>query len=899
MASAILNFIRGLATKKGGQEVVNVFRKNLDDTFGKDEVKEGIRIITQGEKDPQLRKLFFREGESLEDELVNLLEARYMSSERLMTHPLHFNRRGPGAAKRYLVLNDSGKKLTDLPGGPGDKSIYGKFYGDMAKTKNSYTGERVYKNERPTIFDEGTQVTDKGETIEGTAEAFDDIVNTNKGQMTRKEYEVLKAQDENPLLTGILAGQKKIKIIDEDVASTAKSVDELTEFSTEIPMVKAIMNQTGKTEKEVRKAIVDMANEAYEPGNPKLMSIQDDDRLRAFTEVKSYPGEISDFTDDVFDRLGVPRNGPALSMPPPSPGMRRILQEEGLADPLDTGDDILANMKKMEAEVRAMKEIAEAEQTEIGQGMDAFRRMLDDGEDPAEAMEFLKTIFKRTKQADGGRVGMFLGGSAIGKGIMEAAKLAQKGIKPFGQKQTYKQKVTTKGVSPDQFDEIYQKQLARVPDEVYDQATGKGLHTSLLEAEAILTGQKLGLLTQSQRSQIAKAMTNKVRRQIYDEPVSGLSNEYLEYMDDAIGRMDDIFEIERLGGDLTPKPIFDGKEIIGAQVDFTQLNKLTEKPKIDRFPNFPAGTSSDNVIPFKPREKKFTGGLAGLLKRIMSPKLEKKLVEKGPFQTGHRSDIIGDMEQIKNISRSDKSSLDDLDYLYDMVQESPRYNEAMRGAMMKLVDYERFRAILLEDNDKLQRMLKIDPEGSEEFIRMLFREGGSQPQFSTGGIVNTLAAPQSDKAYRNSLTNEDLFNMRSQREQREIDPRSYINQFSSLQSQRPTLSKVPYNITAPGHSVPVTQTSDSFERPLPSLETQMGQLSINQENAQFLQTPTGQGFTQLDQSISNLGQALGQGQQQIQEQMAQMNSGQRPISSLQSQNVLNLGGLGNLFGTRS
>ena len=134
MASAILNFIRGLATKKGGQEVVNVFRKNLDDTFGKDEVKEGIRIITQGEKDPEIRKLFFREGESLEDELVNLLEARYMSSERLMTHPLHFNRRGAGAAKRYLVLNDSGKRLTDLPGGPGDKSIYGKFYGDMAKT---------------------------------------------------------------------------------------------------------------------------------------------------------------------------------------------------------------------------------------------------------------------------------------------------------------------------------------------------------------------------------------------------------------------------------------------------------------------------------------------------------------------------------------------------------------------------------------------------------------------------------------------------------------------------------------------------------------------------------------------------------------------------------------------
>ena len=70
-----------------------------------------------------------------------------------------------GKSTKGRTRNDSGKKLTDLPGGPGDKSIYGKFYGDMAKTKNSYTGERVYKNDRPTIFDEGTQVTDKGKTI--------------------------------------------------------------------------------------------------------------------------------------------------------------------------------------------------------------------------------------------------------------------------------------------------------------------------------------------------------------------------------------------------------------------------------------------------------------------------------------------------------------------------------------------------------------------------------------------------------------------------------------------------------------------------------------------------------------------------------------------------------------
>lgn len=1173
MASAFLNFIRGLATKKGGNEVVNVFRKNLEDTFGKDEVKEGIRIMTQSERNPEVSKLFFRENESLEDALVDLLEARYMSSERLMTHPLHFNRRGAGAAKRYLQLNDSGKRLTDLPGGPGDKSIYGKFYGDMAKTK--IDGKRVYKNERPTIFDEDT-LKDTGKTLEGTAE----------------------------------------------------SVDELTEFATEIPMVKTIMNQTGKTEKEVREAIVDMANEAYLPGSPKLMSTQDDALIRSYTEVRSYPAEISDFTDEVFDRLDVPRNGPAVSMPPPSPGMKKILQEEGFIDPLDTGDDVVRNMRKMESEIRALKEITEAEQAQYGQGMAAFNRMMDAGEfeDPTDALEFLKNIYKdRTKQAEGGRIGLAEGGDAdkeepivdlaipmtteeilekrrqafkamnyydpdytdfdspefqealefqetfqkpsyaqpfyeldddrnksyplgteladimqkglppvpgleltqdvdkvikqdmldyeqayqqatgqefpdiydrvvkrrpddygpsimggylddiyfddgeqfgneiginyndfqdgyasgedsmgelimhefghallgdekdnfgykiapegeyspksrdaeelerqiydiqkemddkgaydnpgeermvrrftdiltdmIGKregedeealdrmlakgdteysnriygygeadfeqglqdmidaglmpteefqkefnppkktnlarptaaprtdfglggaatGIMQAIKLAAKGIKPFGQKQTYKQNVTMKGVSPDQFDEIYQKQLARVPDEVYDEPTGKGLYTSLLEAEAIMTGQKLGLLTQPQRSQIAKAMTDKVRKQIYDNPVAGMSNDYLEYMDDAVGRMDDIFEIERLGGDLTPKPIFDGKEMIGAQIDFTQLNKLTEQPKIDRFPNFPAGTSGDNVIPFKPREKKFSGGIAGLLRRIVGPRLEKEMAKpKGPFSTGHRSDHIGDMEQIKNVSRS-TADLDDFADMEQMIMDSPRYNEASRGAMMNLIDYEKYRALLLDDNYKLQKMFDVDPEGAENFIRMLYKaEGSKATDFATGGIVGTLAnIPQQKSPYqqsimdaRNAMTNEDFFRAQDPtsieygvRQQADQIRQGFQQRQSEFEAQRGQIMSAP--------------------------QQQMGQLPINQERAEFLQTPSGQGFAHLDGAINNLGQALGRGQQQIQEQMAQMNSGQGPISSLQSQNVLNLGGLGNLFGTRS
>jgi hypothetical protein len=194
----------------------------------------------------------------------------------------------------------------------------------------------------------------------------------------------------------------------------------------------------------------------------------------------------------------------------------------------------------------------------------------------------------------GGRVGLFMGG--VPAGIMQAVKLAQKGIKPFGAKQTYKQQVTNKGVSEDQFDDIFKKQLDRVPDEVVDDATAHGLKKSLDEAEDILIGVKFGLLNQAQRTKIANAMTDKVKKQIYKEN-SGLGNEYLEYMDDSVLRMEDLLEIEKLGGDLTPKPIPGAPEYI--QPDFTQLTKLRNKGPAE-------------IIPFKPRKKKAMGGQIGV-----------------------------------------------------------------------------------------------------------------------------------------------------------------------------------------------------------------------------------------------------------------------------------------------
>ena len=793
-ARTAIELLRALATKVGGKQVKNVFRQNLDDTFGKDEVKEGIRIITQREQNPELAKMFYKADESLEDDLVNLLETRYMGSERLMAHPFSFNRRGPGAADRYKQINDSGMRLTDLPGGPADKNLYGKHFGEMKDTTAGVSGERVYKNARPTILDEVP------------AEKVDDVIEG--------------------------------KLVEDSLYDTSIA---------DIPLINRMMKETGKTETEIREAIVDMANEGYESGSSKLMRMSDDDRLRAFISNKqAVPRETEEFVDDMFERLDYTK-------------------------PLDTGDEILANMKRMEAEVTAMKEIAEAEQMQYGQGMDAFRRMLDDGEDPGEALEFLKNVFKRTENADGGRVGMALGGAA--KGIMEAIKLAARGIKPFGQKQTYKQKVTSKGVSKEQFDEIFEKQLNRVPDEVSDEATGRGLYQSLLEAEAVITGQKLGLLTQAQRTKIAKAMTEKVSKQIYDNPVSGLNNDYLEYMDDAIGRMDAILEIEKLGGDLTPKPIYDGKEIIAAGIDFSQLDKL--------------GKKTNNVIPFKPREKKYSGGIAGILRQLL-----RKSGMSAP-------DKVADKKQIQNVIRDPNTELErryteafdgtpatpanrmTIDEIRDMVQKDPRYDKLTAKQMDQVIIKETIRADFAYN-------MGIKPEDvGDDIVEMLYRERyQNRFGFIQGGIVNTLAAPNATQAQQNTMSPYTQEVMRANQEAM-VNPMRY--QLMEQYMNSPAFKEAQER----SQQFQLKQAEADQARRMAYMDAEQGLADTYAGMDDFQQVGIG-----LDKKMDNLGRVLGMGQQKIQQQIAQANPNQ-PQTGLQSQNVLNIGGLGNLFGLRS
>jgi hypothetical protein len=165
----------------------------------------------------------------------------------------------------------------------------------------------------------------------------------------------------------------------------------------------------------------------------------------------------------------------------------------------------------------------------------------------------------------GGRVGMFAGGSLIGKGIMEAAKLAQKGVKPFGAKQTYKQNV--KMVGMDEFQKAMKKNFDK---ELYDINKVRGPRgnpeAELFDLyEDIASGARYSMLPETTRSKM------------------------LSQIDDSLKAM----------------------EVDGAEYQNFRAYLFDEY----KFPNETAYKEpGSNVISFKPKTKKANGGTVPPLK---------------------------------------------------------------------------------------------------------------------------------------------------------------------------------------------------------------------------------------------------------------------------------------------
>ena len=69
--------------------------------------------------------------------------------------------------------------------------------------------------------------------------------------------------------------------------------------------IKRVVEASNRSDEEVRQAIVDMANEGYEPGSPKRMTVDEDARIEAYLENKLMynTNDMEEFVDEFFEAL--------------------------------------------------------------------------------------------------------------------------------------------------------------------------------------------------------------------------------------------------------------------------------------------------------------------------------------------------------------------------------------------------------------------------------------------------------------------------------------------------------------------------------------------------------------------------------------------------------------------
>jgi len=372
-------------------------------------------------------------------------------------------------------------------------------------------------------------------------------------------------------------------------------------------------------------------------------------------------------------------------------------QQKNLNPLQDELDRMLALEKANLDESLNKLKIQSAEMEEMTKVLDEFNRIADeDGmEEALKAMEGLMNP-KRTLNADGGRVGMLSGGLA--KGIMQAVKAAKKGYKPFGEKQTYKQNVKKVGLANEEalVRNFEKESIGAKEEKLFD------------IYEDIATGKRYDMVSESTKKDMLAALEQRMREVNVD---GGDFQNFMMY--------------------LTPK--------------IKSFDIIPNSTKSGIISDSKAGLSyRDNVVPFKPREKKFKGGLAGLLK-LIGPQLEKTMTTQKGVARAQRSDAIGDMEQIKNIIRDEGTDLTrridtpagskTIDELEQMIQDSPRYSDKEKNIFYNLIDYEKFRADTIYNSSKIQKALAEDPEGTEQFLKDLYKLKGSDSGFNMGGRV--------------------------------------------------------------------------------------------------------------------------------------------------------------------
>ncbi len=391
---------------------------------------------------------------------------------------------------------------------------------------------------------------------------------------------------------------------------------------------------TDFTPNQFKEAIVKNYNDAYEAGSPKRISIDDDETIERLVDINTNYGKT--------DRQNY---------------IQDIIEEA------------------YEIQINKGKKANPADEVKRLEGL--------------EALEKLDTK-NRKPNAYGGRIGFSLGG--VGKGIMEAIKLASRGIKPFGQKQTYNQNVKTMGLSNfDQVEVITSKQI----DELRNANDVDGLFEML---EDIVSGKKFGMANSAQR----KILQENIEEALNDIPLNKDSRERLS---------EDYFNMMEY---YKPDPEETGK-----------------------------------VIPFKPKDEKATGGRVGANKGLFA---SQKLIEFMKKAGMKSPDKIADKKQIENVIRDPDTELErtykdnpvtgqkatpadrmTIDEIRDMIQNDPRYDGLTRKQMDLVVKRETTRA------DFAYNMGMKPEEVPDDVVDMLMREGyANRFGMANGGGVGTL-----------------------------------------------------------------------------------------------------------------------------------------------------------------
>ena len=208
-----------------------------------------------------------------------------------------------------------------------------------------------------------------------------------------------------------------------------------------------------------------------------------------------------------------------------APGIKGILTKGTLGGSAALSDQAIKELQNFQAQQEADALAAE-------EAAAAFNQNISDLQDLYAG--FLNFPVAGLNMAEGGRVEMALGGgiAALLKAGAQAGKLAQRGIKPFGSKQTYKQNVKKVGMSETQdkmkkaFDiELYNINKVRGPRgnpeaELFD------LY------EDIASGTRYSMLPQATRNKMLRDIEDSMRNAGVD---GGDYQNFMSYLKDEYG----------------------------------------------------------------------------------------------------------------------------------------------------------------------------------------------------------------------------------------------------------------------------------------------------------------------------------------------------------------------------